>query len=449
MSKIDINIDKNYIFPSDLNVVNYNNKIIIIAKLTANWIVLENLSQLDVFNYLAKGKSIREAIDNSTFDNNDVNFVITQIEAKQFCSKIVRSSTKENQNLHLYLTNKCNLLCSHCYMFSGTVNSNELTTEEVMKLISDYHTKAYGKYLTLSGGEPSLHLDFDVIVKNASELGLKVKVLTNGALFSNDRVKYLSKYIYSVQVSIDGYSEESNATIRGKGHFSKALSTVESFISYGVETSIAVTPSLELLKSHLNDYITFAKDLLAKYEGKPFEIKFAEGLSAGRNINPTKSLNEEYAALIKQIHDIIYDNQYDLIMFVDTMTNNVIIDNCMFGNLTVSSNGEVYFCPEIGNLVPVANVRTTPIEVILEKCLEARNATMVTQLSPCNMCELLYICGGGCRTENFPNLAKRKSFDSNEDLSTSARECLQTIKEKFYRLMIESNEYLYTPYEED
>lgn len=449
MSKYDINIDKTYSFPSQLSIINYNSYIIVIAPQFANWIVLLSNRQLSVFQYLAGGKTIKEAINNPLFDYNDVNYVVTQIEARRLCTKHVHSSVDGNRNLHLYLTNKCNLLCPHCYMFSGKANENELSTDEVINLLHDYKTIAHGTRLTLSGGEPTVHADFDKIVRIASNLGLEVKLLTNGSLLTAERVEQIADYISSVQISIDGYSEETDKQNRGTGHFSKALNAVDYCINHGIETSIAITASLESLRENPDGFVCFAKEMMAKYEGKPFEVKFAEGLSAGRNIQPSDKSNEEYSAIISSIQKKIHGEQNDLIAFVDTMSRDVILNNCMFGVFSISSIGDVYFCPDLGNLLPVANIRTTPFAEIWEKSQKAENATDIQKLQPCNKCELKYICGGGCRTKEFPELVRRSSFEDINYKEIPPRNCTNSVKERFYKLMVESNEYLYTSLDEE
>lgn len=449
MSEYNINLDKRYRMPEEIQVINYNDKILVIAPQFANWIVLESPSQLSVFNYFKQGHSIQETISNINFNIESINYVVTQLEAKKFCNKEVHSSTDDERSMHLYLTNKCNLACPHCYMFSGKPNANELTTEEILKLIAEYREIVKGTRITLSGGEPTSHVDFDLIVKTAAEIGLEVKILTNGTQMNPERIDKLSKYIQSVQISIDGFSEETNSPIRGRGSFSKALEAVDSFVKHGIETSIAVTPPFEILQNHIEDYISFAKNLAAKYTGKPLLIKFAEGLSSGREINPTKEFNEEYANLIKRIQKQIYDDDYDLITFVETMSNDVIMDNCMFGVFSIASNGDVYFCPDIGELSPIANIRTSSIKDIFKKSLIAEKATLISKLKPCNECELRYICGGGCRTKEFPELVNRTSFENINYDSIPIRSCNSKIKERFYNLMIQSNEYLYTSLDEE
>lgn len=441
MANVDIDIYKRYCFPHSISIVQHNDKIIVIAPDYANWIVLNSVEQLSILDFLKQGNTIHETLEQS-FPQEDVNFVICQLEGRQFCSKQIHSAVEDERSMHLYLTNKCNLRCPHCYMFSGKSNEQELTTEEVIDVINKYRTIARGKRLTISGGEPTIRPDFERIIQYASKQGLEVKLLTNGSLFSKATIETLSNYIGAVQVSIDGFSEESNAIVRGYGHFQKALECVDTFIRNGVDTSIAITPPFDILKQHVTDFVIFAQQLIEKYSGSIFSVKFAESLSPGRNINPDKEQNEEYANLIKQIQTKIYGQEYEFIEFVQIMGNNIITDNCMFGVFAIASNGDVFLCPEIGKLHPIANVRTNSFYDICQKSLTAERATSVTKLTPCKNCELRYICGGGCRIEEFPEIIKLASFDSIQSDAILTRKCSTNIKEHFYELMIKSNDYL-------
>ncbi len=75
-----------------------------------------------------------------------------------FVIKKIRSATEDFKHLHLYLTNSCNLRCPHCYMFSGSANFNELTTIEILKLLSDFK-EVGGRNVSFSGGEPTMRSD--------------------------------------------------------------------------------------------------------------------------------------------------------------------------------------------------------------------------------------------------------------------------------------------------
>lgn len=443
MAKYKIDIDKVYSFPEEISVIEYDGFFLVVAPKFANWIVLNSMSQVEVFNYLKENNSIAVALANSSLKIEDVNYVVTQVEARRFTKeKAIHSSTEDERSLHIYLTNHCNLVCPRCYMNSGVTQNKELSTFEIKKLISDYKRISNGTSVTFSGGEPTSHPDFDMLVKYTSELGLEVKILSNGTLLSPERIAKLAKYIASIQISIDGYSEESNAIIRGKGSFKQALLAVDTFVKYGVCVTIAVTPPMSILKEHVNDYVVFAQLLSEKYKGMPFRVKFAEELLNGRDFMPSTQYLNEYLMYMQEIQKRYYGKDYDVKAFVSQFGNDNVLDNCMFGNLAVASNGDVFCCARIGDLLPIANVRTTPLEEIVMQAKKAEKVSLITNLEPCNRCELQLICGGGCRIEEFPQLVKRSLFE-NVKRDMLIRKCNSKIKYKFYDLMLRSNKYFY------
>lgn len=443
MPKFYIEPEKIYNFPSEISIVHYSDSILVIAPETANWIVVNNDNCLNIIDFLRQGRTIRETMVEFKDNMADVKTVITQLEAKDFCNKAVSSVTEEPRSLHLYTTNKCNLNCPHCYMFSGRKNEDELSTDEIFKLFQDFSNSG-GHNVTLSGGEPTLRTDFDLLVKAAFELGLKVRVLTNGSLLTENRIENISPYLDSIQISIDGFSEASDSTIRGKGHFKKAMFAIDSLINKGVSTSVAITPTLQLLKEHFDEYCSFARELAKKYSRKNFLVKFSESLLRGRDICPSYKDNEEYYTLIQALRKRLNGQKFEIMSFVHSFHTNTIMDNCMFGVFSIASNGDVYFCARTNDLKPAANIRTHSFSEIVRLSETAEKATMITNLKPCKGCDLRYICGGGCRIDEFKELVDRREFDNIDYESIPARKCGPTLKNKFYRLMIESNPYMYS-----
>ena len=118
------------------------------------------------------------------------------------------------------------------------------------------------------------------------------------------------------------------------------------------------------------------------------------------------------------------------------MRSDAIMNNCSYGSLSISSIGNVYLIPEIGQVSPIANIRTHSLSEIYTLASKAEAKSQITMLKPCNKCELLFICGGGCRIKEF------SSYTTNESMN-NVRKCSNVIKERFYKMMIESNEYLY------
>ena len=229
----------------------------------------------------------------------------------------------------------------------------------------------------------------------------------------------------------------------------KALAAVDAFISNGVYTSIAITPSLDSLRKYMDKYIEFAQVLIQKYENDAFELRFSEELLNGRCISNAENINSEYRELMSNIQKELYGSDYKLWEFVKTLTDNPKITNCSFGSISINSTGDVFLCPRISDLKSIGNIRTKKFKDINDEAITAESLTSITNLIPCNTCELRYICGGGCRIEEYPGLTYRETFVGINPKEYPRLECNKNLKKKFYDLMIESNEYFYRDLNEE
>ena len=92
--------------------------------------------------------------------------------------------------LYINLTNKCNVECPFCCMYSGKDKDRFLSFEQFKKIIDDCDTSFE---LQLEGGEPLLHKDLFLFLEYAIHTGrcAKILVLTNGILLE----KYIRRFI--------------------------------------------------------------------------------------------------------------------------------------------------------------------------------------------------------------------------------------------------------------
>ena len=199
---------------------------LVISVNTANWLVLRSDLQKYLLNQLIEGKTIGEtalSLNDSEKGMQEYKSLLAAITAREFAYIDHTPYPDYHEGyrmLNLYLTNACNLHCAHCFMKSGKPLKDELSTDEWQRILSEFRDEG-GLSVTFSGGEPLMNKDFDVILAHASTIGLNTTVLSNGVLWSKDRIERLSPFISEIQISIDGFDESSNAMIRGTGHFSE------------------------------------------------------------------------------------------------------------------------------------------------------------------------------------------------------------------------------------
>lgn len=433
-----ISLDYRFHLPAIIDFITYGGKVIVIAREEGNWIILDNDKQLAFFKALCNGP-IEDAMKQTECPEKDANWVITQLVARHF--EEPAKYQEVTPVMQLYLTNSCNMRCPHCYMSAGVAASNELTTDEVIAVL-DAFKKNNGVDVKLTGGEITLRKDLFDIVKHGADIGLNMELLTNGTLWTDDSIRRIVPYISCVQISIDGYDEESNAQIRGKGNFQKALHTVDRFAKSSATVHVAMTANFtQDLSSHIDDYVRFAKGLKDKYQDYDLDVFVATGLLPGRYGRLSEKESEEYTSITQTIYSRsqgcqnFVDNG-----FIERHRSGVILNNCSYGFPSIASNGDVYMCPVLSATNPVVNIRTTPLDKIMDICNHAHKLSDTNNLEPCNHCELKAICCGDCRISYFKDL---KRSDIMNVKGPTHRSCNEETKEKFYQLMIDMNEEIF------
>ncbi|NLY55006.1 MAG: radical SAM protein [Firmicutes bacterium] len=139
-------------------------------------------------------------------------------------------------------TNRCNLLCEHCYINAEDRDySGELTTEEAISFIEDLGEMQI-PVLLFSGGEPLLRKELFDLGRMAAEKGLRPVISTNGTLITPEKAKAIKEAGFQyVGVSIDG-AEKKHDEFRGvPGAFQKAITGIKNSLEAGVKAGVRFT----------------------------------------------------------------------------------------------------------------------------------------------------------------------------------------------------------------
>ncbi len=430
-------------FPEEIVVEKINDFYLVIAVQTANWIVLYNSRQIDFLNMLRSGKCVGDVIETGGSEEamGDLKIVLAAIFARKFAGvngEVTKEYLEGYKMLNIYITNACNLKCKHCFMLSGKKLENELTLEDWMKVLTSFKENG-GEFVTFSGGEPLMFKNFPQIISHAHDLGLKSTVLSNGLLWSGKLIHDLALFIDEIQFSLDGVDEETNSMVRGSGHFEKVVDTIVKFANAGVKTSVATTFTYDNLNENTQTRYKNLVDLIKeKTSGKDVFFKLSKKLLPGRDVHFKAEENEKYSAIIKDIEKHVDENA-DYENFLAGHTANLVAINCGLGGISVSSDGNVYFCNRINEMESFGNVTEKPMSFFMEKGKEIHLATSVENVIPCKDCELRYICDGGCRIDDFDFAGKIQS----SALPYHQISCNDEKKNKLKKRMIDSFNYFY------
>lgn len=136
--------------------------------------------------------------------------------------------------LELYLTERCNLRCGHCFL--GELGRAHLPLPAALRLLDEFDDMG-GLRLLLTGGEAVLHPDFWALNESLPTRGFRTVLLSNGTLLA-DIAERLS--VQEVQVSLDGL-EDAHDRLRGEGAFRRALDGLRAVSAAGRDVSVATT----------------------------------------------------------------------------------------------------------------------------------------------------------------------------------------------------------------
>lgn len=120
-------------------------------------------------------------------------------EARMF-AQAMRSS-RHPILAHIIPTRRCNLACAYCNEFDHV--SQPVPIAEMLHRI-DLLASLGTTIITISGGEPMLHPELDLIIRRIHEHRIIATLITNGYLLTPERIRQLNRTgLHQLQISID------------------------------------------------------------------------------------------------------------------------------------------------------------------------------------------------------------------------------------------------------
>lgn len=325
-------------------------------------------------------------------------------------------------DVYLFVTNDCNLRCTHCYVSSGEyVPPREMTTEEILTLVDQARDLGVSRFL-VTGGEPFMVRDiWDIIRHITAESDLVI--LTNGMFFSDRNLARLKESLgrgrISFQISLDGPTADMHNAIRGKGAFERTTEAIPRVIAAGYEVAISTAVSL-----HTVDHMTEMTRLVGRLGARAHHILFMQ--EWGRAVDNKPALMIPPARVAQVLRDCVavgseigvtIDNDASLrVRIRGKRGRKTDLCSCGWDTLAVFSDGQVYPCVwlagapgmECGSILEQSLADIWRGSPVLE---QVRNVS-VQNKEVCSDCHLKFLCAGGSPcSSHFASLATRGRSD--------------------------------------
>lgn len=94
--------------------------------------------------------------------------------------------------IDIVLTTKCNFRCKHCYIKKESLQESETISIKEWKKVLYKLSKRGLISISVTGGEPLTYIGICDVLDYANKLGMKIQLLTNGALIDETFVKKVS-----------------------------------------------------------------------------------------------------------------------------------------------------------------------------------------------------------------------------------------------------------------
>lgn len=298
-------------------------------------------------------------------------------------------------HVQMHLTDKCNLKCKHCYE-GERKHICEWNYDELLTVINKLDF-AFSKWsaegeISLVGGEPLLYpylpkLLYDI---RKTKTISRIAILTNGTIMNDEIKKAILDNKPAVQISIDGINEEKHDYIRGKGNYSKAISTIKWLVNHNIDVFVHYVISKYTVPV-TQDFILFMNQLGVK------QITFSR-------VAPMGSSSEDIMLSPHELHDVFNDlDGYTSELPKDGMSINTTrplwacygkTGRCPVGiqTITILPDGTTLPCRRLP--IPIGNIKSQSLFEIWYNSEVLWNLRKRESFKKCGTCKYLNDCGG-------------------------------------------------------
>ncbi|MCX6709356.1 MAG: radical SAM protein [Candidatus Woesearchaeota archaeon] len=194
-------------------------------------------------------------------------FSLFLLNARFYFSKIINRALVGPHWVYLSVTNRCLLDCRMCGV-KKLGACDEMSTDELKKIIKEISEFGGDQTILFTGGEPFLRKDIFELIEYSSSLGMPTEIVSNGQLIDEELTdKIVKSGLRNIAISLDGATAEAYESIRGiPGSFEKAkrairlLSEARKKIGKGPQIS-AWTTMMRQNITELSEIMRLSKNL--------------------------------------------------------------------------------------------------------------------------------------------------------------------------------------------
>ncbi len=375
----------NFFFLSEGNVLVNGIKNSIVVNFKNKEIFKANKSAKHILELGENGHRLSEVSKVLNLEDADLRSFIKEFSEQnliQLSSEPKPARTKERPThklnfLWIEVTSRCNLRCSHCYADAEPKLVADPSAEDIKKWLDEAYDLGC-RNVQFTGGECTIRNDLKDLIDHAKEKGFEfIEVFTNGTMLTEPLIQYFSKSGINVALSFYSYRSETHEAITGiQGSFIKTLDSLKLLLAYDVTLRCAII-AMKQNEDELDGTCYFLKEMgiLSK---SPDPIR-----PTGRGIDSENWPRKYGLRTVQTKPDFLVDKEvYDQSYFWN---------NCWFGKIAITSEGEVLPCVFSRDQV-AGNIREKNLAEIVQEDMLKFWGLNRDQVKVCKDCEYRYLC---------------------------------------------------------
>ena len=253
--------------------------------------------------------------------------------------------------LRISLTELCNLRCTYCMPAEGiqlSPKSHIMSYDEIYEIAKTFVNHGVTK-IRLTGGEPLVRRDADVILKRLATLPVELSITSNAVIIDRFIDVLKSCNIKNINVSLDSLNAEKFITITRRNDFEKVYSNIMLLIKEGFNVKINAVLIKGFNDNEIIDFIKLTKEL-------PISVRFIEFMPFDGN-KWDKAKMVSYADIMEIVQSNFNENEVLRIKDApnDTSKNYAIKD--YKGSFAIISSVTNPFCDSCNRIRLTANGR--------------------------------------------------------------------------------------------
>jgi len=226
-----------------------------------------------------------------------------------------RGISQYPSSLLLKLTGTCNYACTYCYDYDPTRFGAQLALDRIKETIDFLLSKRENLNIWFHGGEPLLRFKLlrDIVEFACQTAGnrnrLTFSVQTNGSRFNDDVIAFLREHRFTVGISLDGVTEESNRlrVVRGKepSPLTRVLELVKTHRRFVVDQCSFLAVASKASAPGIPNFVLWLQDVGVK----AFSLTLLDPAGAGKDLTGEVLSPPEVVGVFRDLVSMVQNSQ--------------------------------------------------------------------------------------------------------------------------------------------